>query len=128
MLSRATRGKVSDVDIRRPSLSLDTCSAPKVMLDKPRLRYVANASQGATVPNQKGESMTVNVGEEFKPGDKVEASGIYRVTHDNSHAQPHDVTCVYGKRFPPCRGCRHPRFVLRVRAQHVESHEHFRQE
>jgi len=28
----------------------------------------------------------------FKPGDKVDRSGIYRVVHDQHHAQEHEVT------------------------------------
>ncbi len=62
----------------------------------------------------------------YKPGDKVERSGIYRVIHDPAHAQPHKVTCVYGKVFPPCRGCAHPRFMLVRGAQHIEQNEHFK--
>lgn len=66
------------------------------------------------------------VGDIFKPGDNVPNSGIYKVTHDNRHAKEHEVTCVYGKRFPPCNGCgRHPRFTLVKAAQHIESNEHF---
>jgi hypothetical protein len=63
---------------------------------------------------------------EYKPGDTVEDSGIYEVRHDNFHAKKHEVTCVYGKRFPPCRGCDHPTFVLVRRAQHIESNENFK--
>jgi hypothetical protein len=70
--------------------------------------------------------MGAKVGDVFKPGDKVLASGIYRVIHDPNHTEPHDVTCVFGKTFPPCGGCKHPRFTLKVRAQHIESHEHFK--
>jgi len=62
----------------------------------------------------------------YKPGEKVPKSGIYRVTHDTVHAQPHDVTCIYGKTFPPCHGCKHPRFQLVHAAQHIETHEHFK--
>jgi hypothetical protein len=63
---------------------------------------------------------------EYKPGDTVEHSGIYRVLHDN-HAEEHEVTCVYGKKFPPChdKGC-HPRFVVVKLAQHIEHNEHFK--
>jgi hypothetical protein len=71
--------------------------------------------------------MSVTVGATFKPGEVVGASGIYRVIHDPAHAEEHEVTCVYGKRFPPCRDCHHPRFVLVRRAQHVEGNEHFKQ-
>jgi hypothetical protein len=66
-----------------------------------------------------------SVGDTFKPGDKVPHSGIYKVTHDPEHTQSHEVTCVYGKVFPPCRGCKHPRFILVRSAQHVDSNEHF---
>jgi hypothetical protein len=67
-----------------------------------------------------------SIGDVFKPGDTVPASGIYKVIHDPAHAQEHDVTCIYGKTFPPCRGCKHPRFVLKMGAQHIETHEHFK--
>ena len=71
--------------------------------------------------------MTASVGDEFKPGDKVQASGIYRVTHDKNHTAQHDVTCVHGKRFPPCNGCgEHPRFILVRAAKHIENHDDFR--
>ncbi|PYT71297.1 MAG: hypothetical protein DMG41_29620 [Acidobacteria bacterium] len=63
----------------------------------------------------------------FKPGDEVSRSGIYQVIHANQHAKPHEVTCVYSDRFPPCRDCRQDvRFVLMRGAQHVASHEHFK--
>jgi hypothetical protein len=29
---------------------------------------------------------------EYKPGDKVERSGIYRVIHDDEHTKEHEVT------------------------------------
>jgi hypothetical protein len=70
--------------------------------------------------------MAIKIGDEFKPGDKVECSGIYEVTHDTTHSQKHDVTCVYGKTFPPCRGCKHPRFKLVRAARHIETHENFK--
>jgi hypothetical protein len=72
------------------------------------------------------EDYMATIGDIFKPGDDVPHSGIYRVVHDPEHASPHDVTCIYGKTFPPCRGCRHPRFELRVAAIHIGSHEHFK--
>lgn len=64
--------------------------------------------------------------EECKPGDKVPRSGIYLVIHDKKHTQQHEVTCVYGKIFPPCGGCHHPRFKLVKAAIHIESNEHFK--
>jgi hypothetical protein len=64
---------------------------------------------------------------EYKPGDKVERSGIYRVVHDDDHTQEHEVTCVFGKKFPPCNHCgNHPRFVLVRGAQHIDSNEWFK--
>ncbi len=68
----------------------------------------------------------VNVGDVFGPGETVPLSGIYKVIHDPRHAQEHEVTCIYGKRFPPCRGCDHPRFVLVRAATHIENHKHFK--
>ena len=63
----------------------------------------------------------------FKPGDKVPKSGIYKVTHDVEHAASHEVTCVFGEPFPPCNHCgKHPRFRLVRAAQHVETHDHFK--
>lgn len=70
--------------------------------------------------------MTANVGETFKPGDTCRQSGIYLVTHDSQHAKSHEVTCVNGKRFPPCNGCGpHPRFKLVHPAQHIDQNDHF---
>jgi hypothetical protein len=67
------------------------------------------------------------VGDEFKPGQIVERSGIYRVVHDSHHTKEHEVTCVHGKKFPPCNHCGdHVRFVLRVFAQHIENNENFK--
>ena len=66
------------------------------------------------------------IGDEFKPGEKVPHSGIYKVIHDPAHSEPHEVTCVYGKIFPPCHDCSHPRFKLVRAAQHIERNEHFK--
>jgi hypothetical protein len=68
----------------------------------------------------------VNVGDTFRPGQEVKRSGIYKVTHDPKHSQPHEVTCVFGKKFPPCRDCEHPRFELVRPAIHIEQHEYFK--
>ena len=67
-----------------------------------------------------------NVGDVFKPGEEVPHSGIYKVTHDPEHAQTHEVTCIYGRKFPPCRGCHHPEFVLVRAAIHIDSSDHFK--
>ena len=73
--------------------------------------------------------MTRNL-KEFKPGEKVPASGIYDVVHDkldgDDHALPHQVTAIAGKVFPPCRGCHEfVRYRLHQAAEHVETHNHF---
>jgi hypothetical protein len=64
---------------------------------------------------------------EYKPGDEVPYSGIYKVTHDKEHAQEHEVTAIMGERFPPCNHCgHHPRFVLVHAAHHIENHKLFK--
>jgi len=68
-----------------------------------------------------------DVGDVFKPGDKCDASGIYTVIHDSQHRQTHEVTCVYGKHFPPCNHCgNHARFKLKYKALHIDNHESFK--
>ena len=65
--------------------------------------------------------------DEYKPGQEVPTSGIYRVSHNRSHALEHEVTCVKGEPFPSCKNCgEHPRFVLVHAAHHVANHELFR--
>jgi hypothetical protein len=71
--------------------------------------------------------MTTSPVNEFRPGQKVETSGIYVVTHDSRHVVSHEVTCVAGKTFPPCNGCEHPRFKLVRPAEHVEAHPLFQE-
>jgi hypothetical protein len=61
----------------------------------------------------------------YKPGDVVPKSGIYRVTHDPKHAAAHEVTCIEGRRFPPCKGCDHPQFVLMKGAVHINDQRSF---
>jgi hypothetical protein len=71
--------------------------------------------------------MAASIGDVFKPGDKVQRSGVYRVTHDSEHRETHEVTCVYGKKFPPCNHCgNHPRFELVYGAKHIEQDEDFK--
>jgi hypothetical protein len=65
--------------------------------------------------------------EQYKPGQKVPWSGIYKVVHDRNHVQEHEVTCVKDEVFPPCNGCGpHPRFTLVRAAHHIFNHENFR--
>lgn len=67
------------------------------------------------------------IGDVFEPGQKVPRSGIYLVTHDSQHAKAHEVTCVYGKTFPPCNHCgKHPRFKAVKFAIHIDSDENFK--
>jgi hypothetical protein len=55
-----------------------------------------------------------NSGQVFKPGEECPLSGVYRVVHDPVPTKEHEVTCVYGKKFPPCNSCGHDvRFVLK---------------
>ena len=71
--------------------------------------------------------MSAIVGDTFKPGAKVQQSGIYDVRHDPAHQMSHQVTCVSGEAFPTCRACHHGvRFRLAIAAIHVKSHEHFK--
>lgn len=67
-----------------------------------------------------------SIGDIFKPGDKVPNSGIYEVEHDPNHVAKHEVTCVYGKPFPPCNHCgHHVRFKLVRAAKHIALHDEF---
>lgn len=63
----------------------------------------------------------------YKPGDAVEASGVYRVTHPPKHASEHEITVIYGRQFPPCNGRgQHPRFKAVKLAQHIDANDHFK--
>ncbi len=61
----------------------------------------------------------------YRPGDTVDCSGVYRVNHEPAHERPHDVTVVAGKSFPACRSCAQPHFKAERLAQHIEDHVHF---
>lgn len=68
-----------------------------------------------------------DVGDVFEIGDKVPHSGIYDVLHDGHHHQKHQVTCIYGKLFPPCHGCHDEvRFSLAVKALHIDQDPEFK--
>jgi hypothetical protein len=70
--------------------------------------------------------MAFDSNKEYKPGEKCEASGIYRVTHDRHHGE-HEVTVVFDEQFPPCNHCgNHPRFKIVHQAQHVKNHDNFK--
>jgi hypothetical protein len=64
---------------------------------------------------------------EYKPGDEVPKSGIYKVVHDNKHAEEHEVTCIIGKKFSPCNHCSNGvRFTLVRAAHHIDNHDEFK--
>jgi hypothetical protein len=39
---------------------------------------------------------------------------------------PHDVTCIAGRRFSPCKNCEHPRFTLKMATVHIAEHQSFK--
>lgn len=67
-----------------------------------------------------------HLGDLFRSGDRVQHSGIYRVVHNPEHEEPHEVTCLYGKRFPQCRCCEHARFMLVRGAESIDTVVYFK--
>jgi hypothetical protein len=58
--------------------------------------------------------------QEFRPGQIVPESGVYRIDHDPVQADmPHEVTVIKGRRFPTCRHCSGITFELVYAAKHV---------
>jgi hypothetical protein len=49
---------------------------------------------------------------EYKPGDIVPQSGVYRFFHDPGHAGPEDINAVKGELFPTCNHCEDGRLTL----------------
>jgi hypothetical protein len=41
---------------------------------------------------------------EYRPGDPVPQTGVYRVVHDG-HRSEHEATLLNGGQFPPCTRC-----------------------
>ncbi len=65
-------------------------------------------------------------GQGFAPGQKVTASGIYRVSHDQ-HRHDHEVTLFSGEKFPACLQCgRRVRFQLQRAAGPIEEDSDFK--
>jgi hypothetical protein len=62
----------------------------------------------------------------YTSGEKAPHSGIYTVTHDPGHPREHEVTCIKGRKFPPCRNCKGVRFELKKATIHVEDHLYFK--
>jgi hypothetical protein len=61
--------------------------------------------------------------QEFKSGEIVPQSGIYRIPHDPAHTEAHEVTVIKGRRFPTCRHCKSVRFELVRAPRHVDELE-----
>ena len=63
--------------------------------------------------------------QQFRPGQIVPQSGVYRITHDPQHPDmPHEVTVIQGRRFPTCRHCKGISFELVHAAKHVGEIDH----
>jgi hypothetical protein len=55
----------------------------------------------------------------FKPGGKVEHTGMYQAVHQPEHRKAHTVMLKRGEKFPPCAKCDHTVFLLLVAAEHI---------
>lgn len=75
------------------------------------------------------------VATEWKPGDAVMHSGVYRVRHGSSHPmfsgstfiEQHQAICLVGQTFPLCHRCgEEPRFTLADFGEPIEENEHFK--
>jgi hypothetical protein len=53
-------------------------------------------------PRQSGKSGN---GQVYKSGEMVRETGIYEVSHDRAHREPHEVVMLAGDAFPPCETC-----------------------
>ena len=62
---------------------------------------------------------------EYKPGDVVPKSGVYRFVHDPGHAEPEEITAVQGELFPTCRHCGEGRAKIVDNAFDVAAIEQF---
>jgi hypothetical protein len=62
---------------------------------------------------------------EYKPGDVVPKSGVYRFVHDPGHAEPEDIAAVKGELFPTCQHCREGRGKIVENAFNVAGIEQF---
>jgi hypothetical protein len=94
---------------------------------------IGNGGGGAEIlgpaPRDSNEEVDMaSLGDLFRSGDRVQHSGIYRVFHNPEHVEPHEVTCLYGKRLPTCPRCEHTRFMLVRGAENIETHAHFKAE
>jgi hypothetical protein len=62
---------------------------------------------------------------EYKPGDVVPQSGVYRFVHDPGHLEPEEITAVKGELFPTCSHCQDGRLTLVDNAFNVAAIEQF---
>ena len=62
---------------------------------------------------------------EYKPGDVVPQSGVYRFVHDAGHAEPEEITAAKGELFPTCSHCQDGRLTLVDNAFNVAAIEQF---
>ena len=71
------------------------------------------------------ESREERMAQEFKPGEKVPSSGVYRVLH-KGHRDEHDATLREGEQFPICTVCdQNVRFRLVQSAKMIDRDEDF---
>ncbi len=59
----------------------------------------------------------------YRPGQRVEQSGIYRVVLDDGSGEYFEVTSVEGEHFPPTRNGKRARYELVRAAAHAREHE-----
>lgn len=72
-------------------------------------------------PERREERMSA----EFKPGDKVPSSGVYKVSHQ-AHREEHEATLREGEEFPTCTVCeRGVRFRLVQSARLIDRDRDF---
>jgi len=65
----------------------------------------------------------------FKAGDKVPTTGVYKTVHAGQHVSPHYVTAVFEGTFLPCLdGSDNVRFELALSAVHVKDHPQFKRQ
>ena len=77
------------------------------------------------MPDQEKPEYTPEDLLQYKPGDVVPQSGVYRFVHDPGHTEPAEINAVKGELFPTCRTCRDGRFTLVDNAFNVAAIEQF---
>lgn len=114
----AARAPIAWVECRAGLHASDHGQNP---VDQQHIQGSANSRTEATTQQPLEVPMV-----QYRPGQLVPKSGIYRVVHDRAHIETHDVTAVIGERFPPCHHCgQHPRFMLERTAHHLDTHPAF---